>query len=81
MVNELAGVNGTTPSLTEVTSEARHIVTTGNNDYLVKLPAAQQVIGSAQASWLGHSLHEESVVPLTRIHSSTNQLGFGFLVL
>jgi glycine reductase len=79
ILNEFAGIDGTTPSLAETTDQARHIVSTGNNDHCIKLPAAERVIGSDSFPGLTGSLKEDITVPLARIHSSTNQLGFNYL--
>jgi glycine reductase len=79
ILNEFAGHDGTTPSLAETTREAEHIVSTGNNDYLLHLPPSERSVGSDTFPGVEGSITGPIVLPLTRIHSSTNQLGFGWL--
>lgn len=79
ILNEFAGENGTTPSLAETTDEARHIVSTGNNDHRIILPAAEKLIGADNFPGIDNSLKEKITLPLTRIHSSTNQLGYNYI--
>ena len=79
ILNEFAGHDGTTPSLAETTREAEHIVSTGNNDYLLHLPPSERFVGSDTFPGVEGSITGPIALPLTRIHSSTNQLGFGRL--
>ncbi len=79
ILNEFAGEDGKTPSLAETTAEAEHIVSTGNNDFRITLPAAETIIGSDRFPGVENSLKETASLPLSRVHSSTNQLGFGYL--
>ena len=79
ILNEFAGADGTTPSLAETTVEARHIVSTGNNDYRVTLPPTERLIGANNLPGVDGPLKDKITVPLTRVHSSTNQLGFNYL--
>ncbi len=79
ILNEFAGADGTTPSLAETTVEATHIVSTGNNDFLLTLPIAEKWIGPDRFPGIAGSPKGEMAVPLTRVHSSTNQLGFNRL--
>ena len=79
ILNEFAGHDGTTPSLAETTREAEHIVSTGNNDYLLHLPPSERSVGSDTFPGVEGSITGPIALPLTRIHSSTNQLGFGRL--
>jgi glycine reductase len=79
MLNEFAGSDGTTPSLAETTPQAEYIVSAGNNDYRLTLPPAEQFVGSDAFPGLEGPITGAIVLPLTRIHSSTNQLGFNRL--
>lgn len=79
MVNEFAGSDGTTPSLAETTPEAAAIVSAGNNDHLLTLPAQREFIGFSPISGIQGDPAGEITVPLTRIYASTNQLGFNLL--
>lgn len=75
LVNEFAGEDGRTPSLTEVTPEATHIVSTGNNDIMVNIPEAERCEGYTERL-LGGVPHRALSLPLTRLYASTNQMGF-----
>ncbi len=79
LLNEFAGEDGTTPSLTETTPEAVAIVSAGNNDHRLELPPARELIGLAAISGVQGDLHGPISLPLGRLHSSTNQLGFNRL--
>jgi glycine reductase len=79
ILNEFAGADGTTPSLAETTAEATHIVSTGNNDHCITLPSAEKLLGPDTFPGIDGSLKDKITVPLTRIHSSTNQLGYNYL--
>lgn len=79
ILNEFAGYDGKTPSLAETTPEAGHIVSTGNNDYPLLLPQAQNFIGSDSFPGVDGNIAGPMILPLSRIYSSTNQLGFNHL--
>lgn len=79
ILNEFAGVDGTTPSLAETAAEARHIVSTGNNDHRITLPSVEKCLGIEVFPGVKGTLFDEITVPLARVHSSTNQLGFNRL--
>jgi glycine reductase len=79
VLNEFAGADGKTPSLAETTAEARHIISTGNNDYRITLQATEKCIGPATFPWLDSYFKAKITVPLMRVYSSTNQLGFNYL--
>jgi betaine reductase len=79
LLNEFAGSGGITPSLAETTAEAGHIVSTGNNDYRLPLSAVERFVGNESFPGIEGPITGAIVLPLTRIHSSTNQLGFNRL--
>ena len=79
LVNEFAGSDGRTPSLAETTPEATAIVSAGNNDHRITLPARENFIGFSPLQGIGGDGAGEITVPLTRIYASTNQLGFNRL--
>ncbi|MGE5256921.1 MAG: glycine/betaine/sarcosine/D-proline family reductase selenoprotein B, partial [Hyphomicrobiales bacterium] len=79
ILNEFAGSGGTTPSLAETTPEAGYIVSTGNNDYPLSLPPVERFVGHEPFPGMEGSVTGAIVLPLTRLHSSTNQLGFNSL--
>lgn len=78
LLNEFAGADGTTPSLAEIASEAEHIVSAGNNDYPLTLPEVEKFVGFEPFPGV-EDIRGAITLPLTRIHSSTNQLGFNSL--
>jgi len=79
VVNEFAGNDGKTPSLAETTAEATAIVSTGNNDHPITLPPRKEFIGFSPLQGIEGDVAGEITVPLARIYSSTNQLGFNNL--
>lgn len=79
LLNEFAGEDGTTPSLTETTPEATAIVSAGNNDHRLELGPAQKLIGPDSIPGVRGELGGPISLPLGRLHSSTNQLGFNRL--
>jgi sarcosine reductase len=76
LVNEFAGENGATPSLAETTPEATAIVSAGNNDHRVRLPARGEFIGFSPLLGVEGDPAGEIAVQLSRVYGSTNQLGF-----
>lgn len=79
LLNEFAGEDGTTPSLAETTPEATAIVSAGNNDYRLELGPARRLIGLDSIPGVQGDLRGPISLPLGRLHSSTNQLGFNRL--
>jgi glycine reductase len=79
LINEFAGEDGKTPSLTETTPEATAIVTAGNNDLRITLPAVKEFMGFPPLPGVDGDLSGEITVPLSRVYGSTNQLGFNRL--
>ena len=60
ILNEFAGGDGTTPSLAETTPAAEHIVSTGNNDYPLSLPAFESFVGSKALPRCGGRGHRDA---------------------
>jgi glycine reductase len=79
LVNEFAGPDGKTPSLTETTPEAMAIVSAGNNDYTLTLPGVDRFVGFPPVQGIEGDPAGSITVPLSRIYASTNQLGFNTL--
>ncbi|MCL2122463.1 MAG: glycine/sarcosine/betaine reductase component B subunit [Desulfovibrionaceae bacterium] len=79
LVNEFAGPDGKTPSLTEYTPAALYMVSTGNNDYPAPLASVRDFVGFSGGMLQQDVLKNAVVLPLTRHYGSTNQLGFGRL--
>ncbi len=79
MLNEFAGARGATPSLAETTAEATHIVSAGNNDFPLELPAVERFVGFEPFPGVSAAVTAPLTVPLARVHSSTNPLGLNSL--
>ncbi len=79
LANELAGADGRSVSLVDMVPEADAIVSTGNNDQLVELPAVESVLGCGPVQGVSQDPASPLVTPLARILGSTNQLGFNSL--
>lgn len=79
LLNEFAGPDGRTPSLTESVPEARFIVSTGNNEHLAELAGESEWAGFPLETPLFEDGTGLTRVPLSRIYASANQLGFGQL--
>jgi len=79
LVNEFAGADGRTPSLMETTPEAEAIISAGNNDHRLHLPAPREFIGFAPLDGIEEDPSGPITLPLARIYASTNQLGFNRL--
>jgi len=79
LVNEFAGPDGKTPSLTETTPEAVAIVSAGNNDQPITLPEVERFVGFPPIPGIEGDPAGSVTLPLSRIYASTNQLGFNVL--
>jgi glycine reductase len=86
ITDEYAGVDGGSQSLADTAAEADAIISVGNSNERIELPAMRNTIGpvpDAQrlAGGYPHSLHADGSmeVELQAITGSTNQLGFGQL--
>lgn len=79
LVNELAGADGRSVSLMDTVPEADAIVSTGNNEELVELPAVERVLGCGPLQGVSENPAGPLVTPLAKILGSTNQLGFNRL--
>ena len=86
ITDEFAGTDGASQSLTDATPEADALVSVGNANELIELPAMQTVIGplpdvARLAGGYAQSVHEDGTmtVELQAIIGSTNQLGFSRL--
>jgi sarcosine reductase len=86
ITDEFAGTDGASQSLADTTPEADALVSVGNANAVVELPAMQTVIGPTPdvarlAGGYAQSVHEDGsmTVELQAIIGSTNQLGFGRL--
>ncbi len=75
LANEFAGKDGRTPSLGYTIAEAGWIVSTGNNEAEVRLPAVERFVGASLLAGLAADGRAAVRLPLTRVYASTNQLG------
>ncbi len=74
LLNELAGTEGDQPPLVDTSPEARHVVSTGNNDEILALPAVERVLGGILLQDKGDP-SSELQISLGRLYTATNQLG------
>lgn len=79
LANELAGADGRSVSLVDTVPEADAIVSTGNNDHFVELPAVKSVLGCGPMQGLAQDPGGPLITPLAKILGSTNQLGYNKL--
>ncbi|MSS26526.1 glycine reductase [Desulfovibrio sp. PG-178-WT-4] len=74
LINELAGADGDQPSLVDTTPEAVAVVSTGNNDQVISLPAVDVLCGGASLTNVPDAAAAFSSA-LGRMYTATNQLG------
>lgn len=74
LINELAGPDGDQPSLVDTTPLARYVVSTGNNDEILALPAMSTVLGGTSLLNVPDASRAFSTA-LGRMYTATNQLG------
>jgi glycine reductase len=86
IVNELAGEDGTDWGLVHVVPQATAIVSAGNKDQVVELPAMERVIGGERLiDWQGYedrvsgSAREGFPTALRRLYAAATQVGAGTL--
>jgi glycine reductase len=75
LLNEIAGAEGDQPSLVDTSPFADAVVTTGNNDAVLALPAMDRVIGGDKIAGIAVAPAEAFTTPLGRIYTATNQFG------
>lgn len=76
---EMSGPEGTGPPLVSPPQKAATIVSTGNYDERVTLPAVEQALGGERFDLLDVPATAELEVPLAVIYGSLNPLGWGHL--
>lgn len=86
ITDEYAGQDGASQSLADSTQEANAVVTAGNANEVVTLPAMKTVIGYPEAADVIAGGHEGSLnadgsitAEIQLITGATNELGFGYL--
>ena len=74
LINELAGANGDQPSLVDTAPEAAAVVSTGNNDQVISLPAVELLCGGTGLANVPDASAAFST-SLGRMYTATCQLG------
>lgn len=74
LINELAGPEGDQPSLVDASPLARHVVSTGNNDEVIVLPAVESLLGGTGLLHVPDASQSFSTA-LGRMYTATSQLG------
>lgn len=75
-MNELADADAADLATPDIVPEATAIVSTGNREEIVGLPAVERVLGG-ETLWDGSPAAAGLRLPLRHLLCSTNQLGFG----
>ncbi|AFM27018.1 glycine/sarcosine/betaine reductase component B subunit [Desulfomonile tiedjei] len=75
IANEIAGPKGDLPSLVDSIPEADAVVTTGNNDVQVALPAMTRTVGGNSIAGISGPPESAFTTALGRLYTATNQLG------
>jgi glycine reductase len=81
LLNEIAGAEGDQQSLVDTVPQADAVVTTGNNDEVIRLPRVERVIGGSAIAGTDENPEGALTLELARIYTSTNQLGAGLLTV
>ena len=76
---EMAGPDGTGPSIVVPPERATAMVSTGNYDERLVLPAVERALGGEELALLGRSATEEMEVPVAVVYGSLSPLGWGRL--
>lgn len=74
---EMAGRDGTSPSVVVPPNRATAMVSTGNYDERILLPAAERALGGDRIELLGQPAVEAIEVPMAAIYCSLSPLGWG----
>jgi sarcosine reductase len=75
LINETAGVDGRQPSLVDYTPTANALVSTGNSDVLITLPAVENLLGGKKLTGWEENPQGQLNLPVAKIYTATNQLG------
>jgi len=76
---EMAGRDGTGPSLVVPPSRATAMVSAGNYDERVTLPACARALGGDRLALLDRPATDELELPVAAIYCALNPLGWGRL--
>ncbi|CAN5748870.1 glycine/sarcosine/betaine reductase component B subunit [soil metagenome] len=80
LFGELAGADGTGPSLVVPPEKATAMVSTGNYDDRLTLPAVEQALGGEDMALLGVAATDELDLPAAVVYCSLSPLGWGRLM-
>ncbi len=75
IANEIAGPDGSLPPLVSFSDKSDAIVTTGNNDQIIKVDPMEKAIGGDVISGGAHGALDGFSTALGIMYTSTNQLG------
>jgi len=76
---EMAGPDGSGPPIVVPPERATAMVSTGNYDHRIALPAMERVLGGEELALLGMAAGEAMTLPLAVIYASLSPLGWGRL--
>ena len=76
---EMAGRDGTGPPLVVPPTKATALVSTGNYDERMTLPAVERALGRPEISLLGQASTDEVELPVAAIYCAQSTLGWGKL--
>jgi len=79
LFGELAGADGTGPSLVVPPEKATAMVSTGNYDNRLTLPAVERALGGEDMRLLGVPATDELLLPAAVVYCSLSPLGWGRL--
>ncbi len=74
---EMAGIDGTGPSIVVAPERATAMVSTGNYDHRLQLPAVEQAFGGAELSLLQVPATDAMEVPMAVVYCALSPLGWG----
>lgn len=74
---EMAGRDGTGPPLVVPPTKATAMVSTGNYDERITLPACERALGGGQVALVDRSATEELELPMAAIYCALSPLGWG----
>jgi len=76
---EMAGAEGTAPSLVVPPERGTALISTGNYDEVVRLPAVERALGGATVDVAGAAATADLELPTAVIYCSLSPLGAGYL--
>jgi len=77
LYGEMAGIDGTGPSIVVAPERATAMVSTGNYDHRLQLPRVERVLGGAQLALLGVPAGDAYQIPTAVVYCALSPLGWG----